>query len=257
MSTLQEGFTASTCAKLLLQSLPEEADIIECMDNESATFIHRSGKAGSESRSEDVAIWRQQLMKTFPRARIFTLHNVREKGRIPDALSNVFLPFQPPFTHPQYGWGHHQWTGITWAIYTMHTYGITDIEWQLTIPDGLQVQVYISGGSSSPTYRPNVVTMSTIVPASSVCRQRIISLNALTTQLALQHVVTNTGPSPWVVAEQLHDTIHVAFMIPLTPPQLKSLPHNKWQEVIWLRSQRSPVAAIWDAIYKPATETNT
>jgi len=257
LSTLQEGFTASTCAKLLLQSLPEEADIIECMDSESATFIHRSGKAGSESRSEDVAIWRQQLMTTFPRARIFTLHNVREKGRIPDALSNVFLPFQPPFTHPQYGWGHHQWTGITWAIYTMHTYGITDIEWQLTIPDGLQVQVYISGGSNSPTYRPNVVTMSTTVPANSVCCQRIISLNALTTQLALQHVVTNTGPSPWVVAAQLHNTIHVALMIPLTPPQLKSLPHSKWQEVIWPRSKQSPVAALWDAIYKPATETNT
>ena len=71
------------------------------------------------------------------------------------------------------------------------------------------------------------------------------------------HVVTNTGPSPWVVAAQLHNTIHVALMIPLTPPQLKSLPHSKWQEVIWPRSQQSPVAALWDAIYKPATETNT
>jgi hypothetical protein len=86
LSTLQEGFTASTSARLLMQHMPPNTDLIEALDSMSASFILRAGKASSTERSDAVAKWRQTLMADFTDLRIFTIHNKRERGTIPDAL---------------------------------------------------------------------------------------------------------------------------------------------------------------------------
>jgi hypothetical protein len=67
LSTLQEGFTASTAARLLMQHMPPNTDLIEALDSMSASFILRAGKASSTERSDAVAKWRQTLMSRHRR----------------------------------------------------------------------------------------------------------------------------------------------------------------------------------------------
>jgi hypothetical protein len=245
LSTLQEGFTASTAARLLMQHMPPNTDLIEALDSMSASFILRAGKASSTERSDAVAKGRQTLMADFKDLRIFTIHNKRERGTIPDALSNVFLPFEPPFGQASKGWGHRSWTGITWALWTMQGYGIQRVHWLLTAQVPEQAHVYIGWASASVFQR--VKTRRTTISTTTVTGQGTVSLASIQSHLQ-GDFPDNTQPGicPWVVARQTQQSLDIAYILPTSAQTWGSLDTSKWTTA----EPTQETAQIWRAIYR-------
>jgi hypothetical protein len=208
--------------------LKGKGDVIECLDNEAATFIHRSGKAG-KSTSDVVAEERRALCKDFPQLRIFTLHNKREQGRIPDALSNGCLRFKPPIAiHDRIYWGHDSWTGITWALQTMHTYGVRNFHW---ITDSAAVtRVTLHTVSEHAQHVQRTWDISPQITSSTIDGQFVIDLASLS-NFADPEVFSTLqgGPPEWAIVGETSDTVHGAYLRILPSGYAHILQQTGWE----------------------------